>query len=164
MHRRADSRLPPPASQYLAPEIILGVGHDESVDYWALGVLLFECLCGYTPFADPGGDVDRTYDAILDRRIRWPATAHLSAPAINIIEKLLALKPERRPRGRALQSHPFFRGINWETVSDTPTKYVPRLSGPTDTSYFETGRMLTVPSAVLQERAGAAAAEAAAGR
>lgn len=98
------------------------MGHDESVDYWSLGVLMFECLCGYTPFGDRTGDLDRTYESILDRRIRWPSPCHLSAPAINLIEKLLTLKPERRPRGRALQAHPFFKGINWDTVQDTPTK------------------------------------------
>ena len=133
------------------------MGHDESVDYWSLGVVMFECMCGYTPFADPRGDVDRTYDAILDRRIRWPSPCPMSSAAVNLIEKLLTTKPEKRIRGRALRSHPFFAGINWDTVLDTPTKYVPRLTGPTDTSYFETGRMSTVPSAVLRARTDAAA-------
>ena len=119
---------------------------------------MFECLCGYTPFADPSGDVDRCYDNILDRKIRWPSPCHLSPAAISLIEKLLSLKPEKRIRGSALQAHAFFAGVNWGTILDTPTKYVPRLTGPTDTSYFETGRMSTVPSAVMKDRKDRAAA------
>jgi protein kinase A len=38
--------------EYLAPEIVMGQGHHKGVDYWALGVLIFEMLCGYSPFAD----------------------------------------------------------------------------------------------------------------
>jgi len=38
--------------EYLAPELVLGKGHNKGVDYWALGVLIFEMLCGYSPFAD----------------------------------------------------------------------------------------------------------------
>lgn len=42
--------------EYLAPELVLGRGHDKGVDYWALGVLLFEMVAGYSPFADHHGN------------------------------------------------------------------------------------------------------------
>ena len=54
--------------QYLAPEIILAVGHDESVDWWSLGVLLFELLTGRTPFADPSQD--QLFENIVAGEIR----------------------------------------------------------------------------------------------
>jgi len=41
--------------EYMAPEIILGRGYDKGVDWWAFGVLLYECLAGYSPFCDPVG-------------------------------------------------------------------------------------------------------------
>lgn len=49
--------------RYLAPEVILGVGHDFRVDWWSLGVLLFEFLAGYTPF--DADDTDKVSDAPL---------------------------------------------------------------------------------------------------
>lgn len=54
--------------QYLAPEVILAVGHDEAVDWWSLGVLLFEFLTGYTPFADESHD--QLFENIVGNHIR----------------------------------------------------------------------------------------------
>lgn len=42
--------------EYLAPEIVLGRGHDKAVDYWALGILIFEMIAGYSPFSDAQGN------------------------------------------------------------------------------------------------------------
>lgn len=41
--------------EYLAPEIVLGRGHDKGVDYWAFGILVYEMEAGYSPFSDPNG-------------------------------------------------------------------------------------------------------------
>lgn len=57
--------------QYLAPEIILAIGHDEAVDWWSLGVLCFEFLTGRTPFADPSQD--QLFENIVAGEIRWVA-------------------------------------------------------------------------------------------
>lgn len=54
--------------QYLAPEIILAIGHDEGVDWWSLGVLCFEFLTGRTPFADPSQD--QLFENIVAGEIR----------------------------------------------------------------------------------------------
>ena len=45
--------------EYLAPEIVAGKGYDKSVDYWALGVLIYEMLSGHSPFHDPSGNMDQ---------------------------------------------------------------------------------------------------------
>jgi len=62
--------------QYLAPEVILAVGHDETVDWWSLGVLLFEFLTGYTPFADESHD--QLFENIVANNVRWVGCSHSS--------------------------------------------------------------------------------------
>jgi len=50
--------------EYMAPEIILGRGYDKGVDWWAFGVLLYECLAGYSPFCDPVGGSQQVYTCV----------------------------------------------------------------------------------------------------
>ena len=57
--------------EYLAPELVLGKGHGKGVDYWALGVLIYEMLCGFSPFADhENGDQMTICRNILKGRVR----------------------------------------------------------------------------------------------
>ena len=43
--------------EYLAPELVLGRGHNKAVDYWALGILIYEMIAGHSPFADAAGEI-----------------------------------------------------------------------------------------------------------
>jgi len=82
--------LPPSLPQYLAPEIILAVGHDERVDWWSLGVLLFEFLTGRTPFADPSQD--QLFENIVAGEIRY-----VSSPLFSLPPSLPTLPPSFLP-------------------------------------------------------------------
>ncbi|KAM3570547.1 hypothetical protein VYU27_007382, partial [Nannochloropsis oceanica] len=82
--RCRDKRYSPVGThQYLAPEIILAVGHDERVDWWSLGVLLFEFLTGRTPFADPSQD--QLFENIVAGEIRYVAPVHTAKAIIAIM-------------------------------------------------------------------------------
>ncbi|KAI9895348.1 hypothetical protein PsorP6_018445 [Peronosclerospora sorghi] len=120
---------------YLAPEIILGAPHGPPVDYWALGIILYEMMVGFPPFNDDS--VDAIFENILERQILWPdGEKCLSLEAVDLIDQLLDPNPATRMNWERIQSHPFFEGMNWDTILDSVPPFVPTLEGPTDTSYF----------------------------
>ncbi|TYZ63247.1 hypothetical protein PybrP1_009438 [[Pythium] brassicae (nom. inval.)] len=120
---------------YLSPEIILGVPHGPPVDYWALGVILYEMLVGFPPFNDD--TVEAIFNNILERQILWPdGEKCLSPDAIDLISKLLEPDPALRLGWEGLRSHRFFDGIDWDTLLDSVPPFVPTLEDPNDTSYF----------------------------
>ncbi|KAK9711003.1 cytochrome c oxidase subunit 1 [Basidiobolus ranarum] len=126
--------------EYLAPEIIQSKGHGKAVDWWALGILIFEMLAGYPPFFDdnPFG----IYEKILDGRIMFPS--HIDPVARDLIKKLLASDRTKRlgnlkGGSEDVKNHKWFRGINWQTVQDrkVPAPIVPLFRHPGDTSNFD---------------------------
>lgn len=120
---------------YLSPEIILGVPHGPPVDYWALGIILYEMLVGFPPFNDD--TVEAIFSNILERQILWPdGEKCLSLDAIDLISKLLEPDPALRLDWEGLTQHQFFEGIDWDTLLDSIPPFVPTLEGPNDTSYF----------------------------
>lgn len=120
---------------YLSPEIILGVPHGPPVDYWALGIILYEMLVGFPPFNDD--TVEAIFSNILERQILWPdGEKCLSLDAIDLISKLLEPDQAIRLDWEGLTQHQFFEGIDWDTLLDSIPPFVPTLEGPNDTSYF----------------------------
>ena len=97
---------------YLAPEIIKEQGHDERVDIWCIGVLLFELITANVPFQ--GNDIETLKNNILKLKIAWPRDINLDAK--NLIMKILKLDPNARISLSEMLSHPFI------------TKYFPNAS------------------------------------
>jgi len=126
--------------EYLAPEMILGTGHDKSVDWWALGVFLYELLAGYPPFH---GKTDlETYDQILDGIYTFPN--FFSYDARDIIVKLLEPSKSLRLGNQIgglddIRQHPFFQTIDWERLyrKEIEPPAVPTLDGEGDHSHFD---------------------------
>jgi len=99
---------------YLAPEVILNKGHGRAVDWWALGVLMYEMLAGYPPFCDD--DAMGTYDRILRGTLAFPG--HISPHARDLIRRLLQADLSKRLGCLAggatdVKMHPWFRGVNF---------------------------------------------------
>ncbi len=100
---------------YLAPEIVASKGHGKGVDWWTLGVLIFEMLASYPPFYDE--DQMKTYNKILDGPIRFPS--HFSEAARAVISLFLERRPARRlgvgkgGHERILETK-WFSTFNWE--------------------------------------------------
>ncbi len=89
---------------YLAPEIINESGHDERVDIWCIGVLLFELSTGNIPF--PGNDLETLKYNITNLKINWPKDIGLDVK--NLIMKILKVDPKMRISLVEMLNHPFF--------------------------------------------------------
>nr|AML76398.1 putative LOV domain-containing protein [Phelline lucida] len=104
--------------EYIAPEIITGAGHSSAVDWWALGILLYEMFYGYTPFR--GKTRQRTFANVLHKDLRFPGSIAVSLQAKQLMYRLLHRDPKNRLGSREganeVKRHPFFRGINWALV------------------------------------------------
>lgn len=121
---------------YLAPELLLGKAHDCMVDWWALGVCLFEFLTGVPPFNDETPQL--VFQNILNRDIPWPEDEEaLSANCKNAIEILLNMDMTKRAGLKELRSHPLFEGLDWDNLPNQPMPFIPQPKDETDTSYFD---------------------------
>ena len=103
--------------EYIAPEILLSVGHSYSVDYWSLGIVLFEMLAGKTPFTCYDGNFTTIVKLILENKPFFPV--YFSVEAVDLIKKLLKSHPKERFGARGIfeiKNHAFFRKVNWDVM------------------------------------------------
>ncbi|KAK7312074.1 hypothetical protein VNO77_35637 [Canavalia gladiata] len=122
---------------YLAPEILLGMGHGATADWWSVGVILYELLVGIPPFnsAHPL----QIFDNIINRDIQWPKVPEeISYEAYDLMNKLLNENPVQRlgaTGATEVKRHPFFKDINWDTLARQKAMFIPSAEA-LDTSYF----------------------------
>uniref|UniRef100_A0ACD5XPR9 Uncharacterized protein n=1 Tax=Avena sativa TaxID=4498 RepID=A0ACD5XPR9_AVESA len=113
--------------EYLAPEIVSGEGHGSSVDWWTLGIFIFELLYGVTPFK--GYDNEMTLANIVARALEFPKEPSVSSATRDLVTALLAKDPTRRlgatMGAAAIKRHPFFNGVNWALLRCATPPYVP---------------------------------------
>lgn len=135
---------------YIAPEVLRGEEYDFSVDWWALGVLMFEMLAGRSPFDVVGGaenpdqnTEDYLFQVILEKTIRIPRS--LSVKAASILKGFLNKNPVERlgchPQTgfSDIMSHPFYRSISWDQLEQKQIKppYKPELKSDRDLEHFD---------------------------
>jgi protein-serine/threonine kinase len=127
--------------EYIAPEVIKGSGHTSAVDWWTLGILIYEMLYGTTPFK--GKNRNATFANILREDIPFPD--HAGAPQISnlcksLIRKLLIKDENRRLGARAgasdIKSHPFFRTTQWALIRHMKPPIIPNQGRGIDTVNF----------------------------
>eukprot|EP00455_Lapot_gusevi_P027088 TRINITY_DN2864_c0_g1_i9.p1 TRINITY_DN2864_c0_g1~~TRINITY_DN2864_c0_g1_i9.p1 ORF type:complete len:799 (+),score=343.37 TRINITY_DN2864_c0_g1_i9:177-2573(+) len=125
---------------YLAPEVVSGQGHGKGVDWWTLGILIYEMLASYPPFYDE--DPMRTYAKIMHGQINFPK--HFSAESIDLIRKLLNPKPTKRlgvMKGGAtlIKRHPWFKGFDWNALESgtMAAPIIPKIKNAEDISNFD---------------------------
>ncbi|KAJ3180750.1 hypothetical protein HDU87_001863 [Geranomyces variabilis] len=124
---------------YLAPESILGLGQGVSVDWWALGVILYEFLYGVPPFHAPTPSL--VFENILTRRIDWcEDEIDITPEARDLMEQLMCTEIDHRLGTHGpgpVKNHPFFRETNWTTLLGEEAAFVPKIKSVEDTDYFD---------------------------
>ncbi|KAM8954415.1 RAC-beta serine/threonine-protein kinase isoform 1-T1 [Pelodytes ibericus] len=136
--------------EYLAPEVLEDNDYGRAVDWWGLGVVMYEMMCGRLPFYNQ--DHERLFELILMEEIRFPRT--LSPEAKSLLAGLLKKDPKQRLGGgpndaQEVMAHRFFSSINWQDVTQrllTPP-FKPQVTSEIDTRYFDdefTAQSITV--------------------
>lgn len=126
---------------YIAPEVITTKPYNKSVDWWSLGVLIYEMLAGYTPFYDT--TPMKTYEKILSGKIHFPSFMH--PDVIDLLSRLITADLSSRLgnllNGPAdIRNHPWFSEVVWEKLlaKDIETPYEPPITaGVGDSSLFD---------------------------
>ncbi|KAM8940241.1 cGMP-dependent protein kinase 2 isoform 1-T1 [Pelodytes ibericus] len=128
--------------EYVAPEVILNKGHSFSVDFWSLGILLYELLTGNPPFTGP--DQMMIYNLILQGIEKIEFHKRITRRSEELIRKLCRQNPAERlgnmKNGIAdIKKHRWFNSLDWEGLRARrfPSPLKPELSGPTDHSHFD---------------------------
>uniref|UniRef100_A0A8P4KTE0 non-specific serine/threonine protein kinase n=1 Tax=Dicentrarchus labrax TaxID=13489 RepID=A0A8P4KTE0_DICLA len=126
--------------EYLAPEVLEDNDYGRAVDWWGLGVVTYEMMCGRLPFYNQ--DHEKLFELILMEEIKFPRT--LSADAKSLLSGLLIKDPNKRLGGgpddaKEIMRHSFFGTIDWQDVYDKKLvpPFQPQVSSETDTRYFD---------------------------
>uniref|UniRef100_A0A8C3FWS7 cAMP-dependent protein kinase n=1 Tax=Chrysemys picta bellii TaxID=8478 RepID=A0A8C3FWS7_CHRPI len=126
--------------EYLAPEIILSKGYNKAVDWWALGVLIYEMAAGYPPFfADQPIQI---YEKIVSGKVRFPS--HFSSDLKDLLRNLLQVDLTKRfgnlKNGvNDIKNHKWFATTDWIAIYQRKVEapFIPKCKGPGDTSNFD---------------------------
>ncbi|TIA14971.1 serine/threonine-protein kinase-like protein nrc-2 [Aureobasidium pullulans] len=127
--------------EYIAPEVIKGCGHTSAVDWWTLGILIYEMLYGTTPFK--GKNRNATFANILRDEVPFPEGSgypNTSNLCKSLIRKLLIKDELRRLGSRAgasdVKGHPFFRTTQWALLRHSKPPIIPNQGRGVDTVNF----------------------------
>ena len=125
---------------YIAPEVFTRKGYGQEIDWWSLGIIMFEMMIGYPPFYSESST--ETCKKILDwkNNLEIKPEVNISKEAIDILKKLINDPEKRLGRNGAdeIKKHPFFKNIDWQHIKETMVPpFIPELNGPYDTTYFD---------------------------
>uniref|UniRef100_A0A8C8DWM5 Protein kinase C n=1 Tax=Oryzias sinensis TaxID=183150 RepID=A0A8C8DWM5_9TELE len=127
---------------YIAPEILQELDYGPSVDWWALGVLMYEMMAGQPPFE--ADNEDDLFESILHDDVLYPVW--LSKEAVSILRAFMTKSPSKRlgcvaAQGleEAIKAHPFFREIDWTLLEERKVKppFKPRIKTKRDVNNFD---------------------------
>lgn len=117
---------------YMAPEVILGKGYGISADYWSLGIMIFEFLCGGVPFGENESDSYAIYEKVLQANYSYPSHSKPTNEAKSFIEQLLNKNSGMRSGGsfENLRMHAWIKDMDWEGLMEKKIEapYVPTIA------------------------------------
>lgn len=105
--------------EYLAPEMIIATGYGRMIDWWMLGILIYELLIGITPFYSD--NQSQIFESIQEKEVKFPSTIPISSECKDFIVQILKKDPKDRLGFRKdsieIMSHPWFKDINFTDLS-----------------------------------------------
>ncbi|KAG7207718.1 hypothetical protein KM043_009334 [Ampulex compressa] len=126
--------------EYLAPEVLDDNDYGRAVDWWGVGVVMYEMICGRLPFYSK--DHDKLFELILKEEVRFPKS--IGNEARDMLGGLLIKDPNERLGGgpndaKDIMNHPFFSSIDWLDLvqKKIPPPFKPQVTSDTDTRYFD---------------------------
>ncbi|XP_056122653.1 citron rho-interacting kinase isoform X6 [Rhinichthys klamathensis goyatoka] len=145
------SKLPVGSRDFMAPEMLSGLGSGPESDWWSLGVIAYEMIYMKSPFAD--GTSTKTINNIINfqRFLQFPEEPKASAQFLDLLQSLLCGSRERLGY-EGLRSHPFFASVDWTNLRHALPPFVPSLRSDDDTSNFEEPDRPVVPAASALDR------------
>ena len=125
---------------YIAPEVFKQKGYGQEIDWWSLGVIMFEMMIGYPPFYSDSST--ETCKKILnwESNLEIRSEANISKEAVDILKRLINDPEKRLGRNGAeeVKQHPFFKNVDWKHVKETMIPpFIPELKNIFDTKYFD---------------------------
>ena len=121
---------------YIAPEVFSQKGYDKMVDWWSMGVIMFECLCGYAPFH--ANDPLATCRKIVryQRYFKIPGDIKLTKQAVDLMNNLVC-PAHRRIGWDKITAHPWFKKLDWDNLGEIEPAFKPNLKTEYDAKYFD---------------------------
>ncbi|OHT16522.1 AGC family protein kinase [Tritrichomonas foetus] len=122
-------------SEYLAPEVVMQLPYSYPIDIWALGVLTYEMILGYTPFFDE--NKSKMFTNIVTAEPFFPP--QLDRRVADFIRQMLVKDPATRPRFSDMKNHAFFEGFDWQKVYDKEYRpnFIPQTKNLLSTNNFD---------------------------
>jgi serine/threonine protein kinase len=122
--------------EYLAPDFFQEGGYGKEVDWWSLGVLMYEMICGYPPFHNKSRE--KLFQMIKNPNITYPSD--ISPESIDFFKRIFVVNPKKRlgsNGAREIKEHVLFNGINWDDIFSMKVKppFMPRITRPDETRY-----------------------------
>ena len=121
-----------PDISMLPGQVVNASGHSSAVDWWELGIFMYELLYGFTPFR--GAYREQTFDNVLHKPLSFPEEPAVSKSCQSIIRKLLVRDPTKRlgAQGGAeeVKAQPFFAGLNFGLIRSTAAPLMPPVPSP----------------------------------
>lgn len=125
--------------EYIAPEVVNGVGQSSAVDWWTLGILIYEMLTGTTPFK--GSFTDETFSNIVNENLRWPEDINVSKECKDLVKKLLHREADKRlgaENGASdIKRNKWFKEFNFELIRNDTPPIIPKLRDPKDLAQYK---------------------------
>ncbi|CAC70087.1 Serine/threonine-protein kinase akt-2 [Caenorhabditis elegans] len=133
--------------EYLAPEVIEDIDYDRSVDWWGVGVVMYEMMCGRLPFS--AKENGKLFELITTCDLKFPN--RLSPEAVTLLSGLLERVPAKRlgagpDDAREVSRAEFFKDVDWEATlrKEVEPPFKPNVMSETDTSFFDRVRYVSI--------------------